>query len=232
MSSGKKNINEISDSMTDFKYGPNNYPRKLSTGLEQSQPYRSNSTTTSTTMNNNNLSTTIGHNNQQQQHHLRLKKSLSECEYYENDNRPASCTLGMERNFNLSPSKRICDRHIDEIAFIEPGNNQRLYNYDTMKSQYLLQQQQKLKEYKNDPNYVGGEGGASDNNNGGMVETKGILKNSTRTLTPCSDTAAIASTPGRNSLKRNKGLSTLSLCSCDADTEVSLRHEKNNFMAN
>lgn len=138
----------------------------------------------------------------------------------------------MERNFNLSPSKRICDRHIDEIAFIEPGNNQRLYNYDTMKSQYLLQQQQKLKEYKNDPNYVGGEGCASDNNNGGMVETKGILKNSTRTLTPCSDTAAIASTPGRNSLKRNKGLSTLSLCSCDADTEVSLRHEKNNFMAN
>lgn len=215
--------------MTDFKYGLNNYPRTVSTG--------SNSTAASTTMNSNSTTTSI--HQQQQQHHSRLKKSLSECEYYDNDNRPASCTLGLERNFNLSPSKRVRvgDRHIDEIAFIEqqqqqPGsnNNQRLYNYDTMKSQYLLQQQQKLKEYKLDPNY--NESYATDT---GLVETKGILKNSTRTLTPCSDstaaTAAAAAT-GRNSLKRNKGLSTLSLCSCDADTEVSAHIYRLNFMAN
>lgn len=213
--------------MTDFKYGSNNYPRKLSAALEQQ--HRS-STATSATMNNNltttnNVHSFVDETKRPPQHHSRLKKSLSECEYYD-DNRPASCTLGMERNFNLSPSKRVRvggDRHIDEIAFIEPGNNQRLYNYDTMKSQYLLQQQQKLKEYKNDPNYPGNC--ENYGNDVGMVETKGILKNSTRTLTPCSDTTTTAGTLQRNSLKRNKGLSTLSLCSCDADTEVSFYPE-------
>jgi hypothetical protein len=213
--------------MNDFKYNnANNYPKKLS--VSDSRNSSSSSTTTSTTMNNNLTATSNVHSfvdenikrPQQQQQHSRLKKSFSECEYYENENnRPASCTFGMEKSSNLSPSKRVKvneHRHVDDISFIDTGNNQRLYNYDTMKSQYLLQQQQKLKEYKNDPNYLN-NGENYTNDFTATTETKGILKNASKISTSNTDSYQ------RNSLKRNKGHSTLSLCSCDADTEVSVR---------
>lgn len=207
--------------MNDFKYGTNNYPKKLS--FSECRVSRSNSIAVTTTMNNNLTTTSNVHSfvdeNSKRPQHPRLKKSFSECEYYENENRPSSCTFGMEKlsGSNLSPSKRVKvnehHRHVvDDISFIDTGNNQRLYNYDTMKSQYLLQQQQKLKEYKNDPNYLNnGENYANDFT---AIETKGILKNATKTSTSTVDTSQ------KNSLKRNKGHSTLSLCSCDADTEV------------
>jgi hypothetical protein len=205
--------------MSEFKYGTNNYPKKVS--VSDSRNSCSSSTTVTTTMNNNLTTTSNVHSfvdeSTKRPQHPRLKKSFSECEYYENENRPASCTFGMEKNANLSPSKRVKvneHRHVDDISFIDTGNNQRLYNYDTMKSQYLLQQQQKLKEYKNDPNYLNnGENYANDFT---AIETKGILKNASKSSTSNTDSYQ------RNSLKRNKGHSTLSLCSCDADTEVSV----------
>lgn len=163
----------------------------------------------------------------------RLKKSLSECESYEME--------GGVVNFNLSPSKRrqqqeMLHRHhhcprqsttMDggDISYIDIAKVQ--YNYDTSKSQYLLQQQQKLKEYKNDPNYIATNG---DNySSESSTETRGILKKSTTTTSSTATTTTSESNAsnGNNNgssksslLKRNKGLSTLSLCSCDADTEV------------
>ena len=157
--------------------------------------------------------------------HPRLKKSYSECEYYGNMN-------SMDRNYNLSPSKQKVKEYqglmgedigqlqhnlkqqtqINGVTFLDDGGgggggNNFLYHHDTLKSQYLLQQQQKLKEYKNDPNYLpnGDNCSASESS----TETRGILKNNTK-----------GTDSSKNSLKRNKGLSTLSLCSCDADTEV------------
>lgn len=154
----------------------------------------------------------------------RLRKSLSECESYEME--------GGIVNFNLSPSKRrqqeMLHRHhcprqttIDgEISYIDVAKVQ----YDTSKSQYLLQQQQKLKEYKNDPNYIATNG---DNySSESSTETRGILKKSTTTSSTTTTSESNASNGNNNGgsksslLKRNKGLSTLSLCSCDADTEV------------
>jgi hypothetical protein len=160
----------------------------------------------------------------------RLKKSLSECESYEME--------GGVVNFNLSPSKRrqqqeMLHRHhhcprqstMDgDISYIDVAKVQ--YNYDTSKSQYLLQQQQKLKEYKNDPNYVATNG---DNySSESSTETRGILKKSTTTSSTTTTTTSESNASNGNNnggsksslLKRNKGLSTLSLCSCDADTEV------------
>lgn len=158
--------------------------------------------------------------------HPRLKKSFSECEYYENVNWAAAASGAIEGNFNLSPSKRKTagdlqhHRHkqtsINDIAFIDSGvgSSAKLqYNYDTLKSQYLLQQQQKLKEYKNDPNYLtNGDNYSSESS----TETRGILKNNVK----CTPTTSNTDSHNRNSLKRNKGLSTLSLCSCAAETEV------------
>lgn len=217
--------------MTEFKYGSSNYNKKLSTTDRTGAA--------STAVNNSNMTTTVNKpssiDDNQRRPHPRLKKSFSECEYYENGNCPAT-TSGLEVNFNLSPSHRqykesAGDLHhhrfkqtsINDIAFIEGGggggvgvfaaNTGKLqYNYDTLKSQYLLQQQQKLKEYKNDPNYLtNGDNYSSESS----TETRGILKNSTK-CTPTTTT----DTYSKNSLKRNKGLSTLSLCSCDAETEV------------
>lgn len=137
--------------------------------------------------------------------HPRLKKSYSECEYYDN-----------EGNFNL-PSKDAPEIHQSRVKQTSINDITALqYNYDTLKkSQYLLQQQQKLKEYRNDANFLtNGDNYSSESS----TETRGILKNSGK-----SSTAATASEPcNKNSLKRNKGLSTLSLCSCDAETEVTM----------
>ncbi len=151
----------------------------------------------------------------------RLKKSSSECE-------------SSNMNFNLSPSKRrqqemihrhLCPRQTDnsgDISYIDVAKMQ--YNYDTSKSQYLLQQQQKLKEYKNDPSYIAANG---DNySSESSTETRGILKKSTTTSSTTTTSESNASNGNNNVnsksnlLKRNKGLSSLSLCSCDADTEV------------
>lgn len=202
------------------EYGASNYTKKLST---------TDRTGIVTAVNNNmttavNKTSSIDENSRRP--HPRLKKSFSECEYYENVNWAAAASSGIEGSFNLSPSKRktagdlqhhrLKQTSINDIAFIDSGagNNPKLqYNYDTLKSQYLLQQQQKLKEYKNDPNYLtNGDNYSSESS----TETRGILKNNLK-LTPTSTTA---DSYNRSSLKRNKGLSTLSLCSCAADTEV------------
>lgn len=195
--------------MTEFKYGSNssNYHKKLSSGTAATA-------TTTTTVPVEKIAP-----------HSRLKKSFSECESYEMD--------GV--NFNLSPSKRrqcrneeVIHRHHHcprqntdgDISFIDVAKVQ--YNYDTSKSQYLLQQQQKLKEYKNDPNYLATNG---DNySSESSTETKGILKKSTTASSTTTTTTSESNTSNgskSNLLKRNKGLSTLSLCSCDAETEVS-----------
>lgn len=215
--------------MTEFKYGSSNYNKKLST---------TDRTSSVTAAANNNMTTIVNTPSLVEETgrrpHPRLKKSFSECEYYENVGCSATVVpSGMEVNFNLSPSKRkyketAGDLHhhrlkqtsINDIAFIDGGNNgnsaKLQYNYDTLKSQYLLQQQQKLKEYKNDPNYLtNGDNYSSESSTG---ETRGILKNTGKSSTA---TTTIDSC-NKNSLKRNKGLSTLSLCSCDAETEVTM----------
>lgn len=212
--------------MTDFKYGSSNYNKKLSTADR----------TSAATVANNVMSTTPAHtpslaDETSRRPHPRLKKSFSECEYYDNGNSGG----GLEVSFNLSPSsrhfketagdlhhQRLKQTSINDIAFIDGGGNSATklqYNYDTLKSQYLLQQQQKLKEYKNDPNYLtNGDNYSSESS----TETRGILKN-------CGKNSSVAPPPqppptdsNKNSLKRNKGLSTLSLCSCDAETEVTI----------
>lgn len=195
---------------------------------------------------NNNMTTavnkTVSIDENCRRPHPRLKKSFSECEYYENVNFSAP-TSGMEVNFNLSPSQRKYSKEtagdvhnhrpkqtsINDIAFIDNGcagggvgnsnanSGKLMYNYDTLKSQYLLQQQQKLKEYKNDPNYLAN----GDNySSGSSTETRGILKNNAKAT---STMTASIDTHNKSSLKRNKGLSTLSLCSCDAETEVTIK---------
>lgn len=194
--------------MTEFKYGSNssNYHKKLSSGT---------------------ASAAVSVVEKIAAPHSRLRKSFSES--YEMDG-------GGGVTFNLSPSKRrqcreeVIHRHHHcprqttdsngDISFIDVAKVQ--YNYDTSKSQYLLQQQQKLKEYKNDPNYLATNG---DNySSESSTETKGILKkstpSSTTTTTTTSESNASNNNGKSNLLKRNKGLSTLSLCSCDADTEV------------
>lgn len=213
--------------MAEFKYGPSNYNKKLSTADRSATP----------TAANNNVSTaaskTTSIDENCRRPHPRLKKSFSECEYYENVPRSATPSAGMEVNFNLSPSKwryketagdlhhhRLKQTSINDIAFIEAGgcanNSGKLqYNYDTLKSQYLLQQQQKLKEYKNDPNYLTNSDNYSSESS---TETRGILKNNTKPAASAPNTDSC----NKNSLKRNKGLSTLSLCSCDAETEVTI----------
>lgn len=209
--------------MTEFKYGPSNYNKKLSTAD------RANATTAT----NNNLTTAASKPSSMDENsrrpHPRLKKSFSECEYYENVGCPAAAAApsGLEVNFNLSPSKRkfretAVEHHhrlkqasINDIAFIDGGGKMQ-YNYDTLKSQYLLQQQQKLKEYKNDPNYLpNGDNYSSESS----TETRGILKNNAKSL---QTSAPTTDAHNKNSLRRNKGLSTLSLCSCDAETEVTM----------
>ena len=204
------------------EYGLTNYNKKLST---------TDRTGTLTTVNNNmtatvNKPSSIEENNRRP--HPRLKKSFSECEYYENVNWAAAASSAIEGNFNLSPSKRktagdlqhhrLKQTSINDIAFIDSGvgSSAKLqYNYDTLKSQYLLQQQQKLKEYKNDPNYLtNGDNYSSESS----TETRGILKNNTK----CSPQATNTDSYNRNSLRRNKGVSTLSLCSCAAETEVKI----------
>lgn len=207
--------------MSEFKYGSSNYNKKLLTTERTGATTAANSNVITAVNKPSSIDTIV------RRPHPRLKKSFSECEYYENANCSAGSGGGMEVNFNLSPSKgrskettgdlqhhRLKQTSINDIAFIDGGGGKLQYNYDTLKSQYLLQQQQKLKEYKNDPNYLPNNG---DNySSESSTETRGILKNSGRSTT--------AETPSnKNSLKRNKGLSTLSLCSCDAETEVNLR---------
>lgn len=161
--------------MTEFKYGAS-YNKKLSTADK-----------------------TIEDNARR---HPRLKKSFSECEYYENEGTSSVPPVVMD------PQNRAKQASINDITSVQ-------YNYDTMKSQYLLQQQQKLKEYKNDPNFLAnGDNYSSESS----TETKGILKNSGKNSTA----ATVSESCNKNSLKRNKGLSTLSLCSCDAETEVTM----------
>lgn len=222
--------------MTEFKYGSNNYHKKLSTVDKASIG------TTNVTAVDENC----------RRPHSRLKKSFSECEYYEMDigNAGNTGSSGVGNsvvvNFNLSPSRRKCrigneelhhryhhcprqstfndscaGNNNNDISFIDVSKAQ--YNYDTSKSQYLLAQQQKLKEYKNDPNYLTTVN--SDNySSESSTETKGILKKSTTASSTTTTTTSDSNASNNNTkclLKRNKGLSTLSLCSCDADTEVS-----------
>ena len=223
--------------MTEFKHGSNNYHKKLSTADKA-------------VISGGNV-TACDENS----HKPRLKKSFSECEYYEMES-------GMSGSYNLSPARRKCrldESHrfhhcprqttmndgvgnnvtMGDISFIDIQKASVPYNYDTSKSQYLLAQQQKLKEYKNDPNYlataatiINGDNYSSESS----TETRGILKNKNITTAAATTTVASSSTTTSESnasnntnnnsnkslLKRNKGLSTLSLCSCDADTEVSL----------
>ncbi|KAG5676059.1 hypothetical protein PVAND_005913 [Polypedilum vanderplanki] len=212
--------------MTEFtKYGSNNYHKKLSSADKTSVGGISNATAAV----------------DESVRKPRLKKSFSECEYYE-----------MDSNLNFSPSRRKCrvaaaeELHryhhcprqtttaiapandivgVGEIAFIDVPKGQ--YNYDTSKSQYLLAQQQKLKEYKNDPNFLATNG---DNySSESSTETRGILKKTTTAASSTTTTTTSESNNSNNSkslLKRNKGLSTLSLCSCDADTEVIPRQSR------
>lgn len=236
----KKMPNE-NGTMTEFKYGNSNYHKKLSIADKTNTA--------------SNPKYTTGPLVDEKSRRPRLKKSFSECEYYENAVDAAYpfggvSVSGMEINFNLPPTKRKLLREkqvvkgpimsmsggdlqyqhhsqqkqhhpskqqtsINNIAFIDENSGGKLqYSYDTLKSQYLLQQQMKLKEYKNDPNYHSNNG---DNfMSESSTETKSILKKGP-TNESCND--------NKNSLKRNKGLSTLSLCSCDAaatDTEVSI----------
>ncbi|XP_070504104.1 beclin-1-like protein A [Chironomus tepperi] len=209
--------------MTEFKYGSNNYHKKLSTADKA-------------IVGGTNV-TACDENSRKP----RLKKSFSECEYYEMDS-------GMSGNFNLSPTRRKCrvdESHrfhhcprqttindginnvMGDISFIDIPKTATPYNYDTSKSQYLLAQQQKLKEYKNDPNYTttNGDNYSSESS----TETRGILKNKCITTAASSTTTSESNASNNNNnsnnsnkslLKRNKGLSTLSLCSCDAETEV------------
>lgn len=217
--------------MTEFKYGSNNYHKKLSTADKA---------IVSSGGGGGGANVTACDENSRKP---RLKKSFSECEYYEMES-------GMSGNFNLSPTRRKCRadeahryHHCPRQTTINDGSNNVMgdisyidvqkasvpYNsYDTSKSQYLLAQQQKLKEYKNDPNYLTANG---DNySSESSTETRGILKNKcTTTASSTTTSESNASNNNNNSnnsnkslLKRNKGLSTLSLCSCDADTEVSL----------
>jgi len=261
----------------EFKYasssGNGNYNKKLSSADNGGNNSSSKANNKPTNMNN--LTTAMNappssaggaDDGTRNKPHPRLKKSFSECEYYENC---GSAGGGVEINFNLSPSRRkyqqqqqqhhdvvvgggdlqhhlqqqqqqqqqqqyhhhrLKQTSINDIAFIDGGGGgggssgagKLQYNYDTLKSQYLLQQQQKLKEYKNDPNYLpnGGDNYSSESS----TETRGILKNSN--IKAAAGSAATMTTTdsySRNSLKRNKGLSTLSLCSCDADTEVNIQ---------
>jgi hypothetical protein len=156
--------------MTEFKYGASNYNKKSSTADK-----------------------TIEDNTRR---HPRLKKSYSECEYYENEGSfPGAPVVELHQN-------RVKQTSINDIPTMQ-------YGYDTLKSQYLLQQQQKLKEYKNDPNFLtNGDNYSSESS----TETRGILKNGGKSSTAATESC------NKNSLKRNKGLSTLSLCSCDAET--------------
>jgi hypothetical protein len=215
-------VRETRHTMTEFtKYGSNNYHKKLSSADKTSSSVvgTSNAATATVTVD-------------ESARKPRLKKSFSECEYYEME--------GV--NLNFSPSRRKCRAGGEElhryhhcprqtttisdaggeIAYIDvakPGQ----YSYDTSKSQYLLAQQQKLKEYKNDPNYLttNGDNYSSESS----TETRGILKKptttaSSTTTTTTSESNNSNSNNSKSLLKRNKGLSTLSLCSCDADTEV------------
>ena len=178
--------------------------------------------------------------------HQRLKKSFSECEYYENTNCPTTVS-GIEINFNKSSPKRkykeapedlhqpcYKQKSINDTAHVE----QRYESDETGKIQYLLHQQQKLREYqrsniknmdyqnkecaykpnsqfKNDPIFVNSDNYSSESS----TETKGILKNNTKLMKTTTNTEP----RHKNSLKRNQGLSTLSLCSCDAETEVTMK---------
>lgn len=226
-----------------FKYGSNssNYHKKLSSGT---------ATTKVSVVEKASAANTAPS-------HSRLRKSFSECESYEMENSGG----GTGVSFNLSPSKRrqcareeMIHRHHHcprqntttatlnsindgngDISFIDVSKVQ--YNYDTSKSQYLLQQQQKLKEYKNDPNYLTTNGDNYSSESSSATETRGILKKSTTTSSATTTTSESNASNGNNSsksnlLKRNKGLSTLSLCSCDADTEVSGKNKQIFFSLN
>lgn len=226
-----------------FKYGSNssNYHKKLSSGTAAA------ATTTSTTkVSLVEKAAALPHS--------RLRKSFSECDSYEMESSVGGGGVGV--SFNLSPSKRrqcareeaihrhhhcprqqqqqqtngnTIDGNNGDISFIDVAKVQ--YNYDTSKSQYLLQQQQKLKEYKNDPNYLttNGDNYSSESSS---TETRGILKKSTTASSTTTTTTSESNASNRNNssksnlLKRNKGLSTLSLCSCDADTEVSGKNKQ------
>lgn len=215
--------------MTEFKYGSNNYHKKLSTAEKQPKPSGGGVTI---------VTNVTAADENSRRPHSRLKKSFSECEYYDMDG-------GIGEHSNASPSRRKyrveelhryhhCPRQTTisdagDISFIDVAKMQ--YNYDSSKSQYLLAQQQKLKEYKNDPNYLTSNG---DNySSESSTETRGILKKTTTTSS--TTTTSESNTSNNNSsakslLKRNKGLSTLSLCSCDADTEVSELNKRNCFI--
>jgi hypothetical protein len=155
----------------------------------------------------NNSAIATPHKSQQSRRSLRrLKKSYSECEYDD-----------MDPDFVMtSPSKR---------PYVEPGQsmpkqpilkhnsynvNEGMaetnlqYQQDQLKSQYLLQQQQKLKEFKKDPNYNVADNYSSESSNDNRMNNNKSSGTNSNT----------------NSLRRKKGLSTSSLCICDADTEV------------
>lgn len=208
--------------MTEFKHGSNNYHNKKLPTADKAI-----------------ASVTACDENSRRP---RLKKSFSECESYDMD---------MSGSYNLSPARRKCREYhhcprqttindsggnnvtMGDISFIDIPKSSVPYNYDTSKSQYLLAQQQKLKEYKNDPTYLATNG---DNySSESSTETRGILKNKNPPTAASSTTTSESNASNNNNssnntnsnhsskslLKRNKGLSTLSLCSCDAETEVS-----------
>jgi hypothetical protein len=159
----------------------------------------------------------------------RLKKSLSECEYFKKE---TNFTLPKtEKRFNndnfykyhhCARQNIMNNRNDSEISYIDIAKNK----YSTSKSQYLLEQQQKLKEYKIDSAYPTNNN--SDNySSESSTENRGILKKNVEIFSSngviCNNinNSSNKNNMTANSLKRNKGLSTLSLCSCDADTEVS-----------
>lgn len=158
--------------------------------------------------------------------HHKLKKSYSECEYdddmdtsFVNSSSPSSKRKSIEQGQSTLPRQTV---HKHNSFTINDGLSdiKLQYQHDTLKSQYLLQQQQKLKEYKNDPNYNSSE---SSNENRVVGKSKNCNRNSSINSTNNinSNNKSTGTSSNTNSLRRKKGLSTLSLCSCDADTEVS-----------
>lgn len=136
----------------------------------------------------------------------RLKKSYSECEYDDMDpdfvmTSPTKRPY-IEQGQSINPKPTILKHNSYPVNDgIAETNLQ--YQQDQLKSQYLLQQQQKLKEFKKDPNYNVADNYSSESSNDNRMNNKSCGTNS-----------------NTNSLRRKKGLSTSSLCICDADTEV------------
>lgn len=154
---------------------------------------------------------------------LQLKKSISEC----GDNSYEDTHHISETNF-VSPVKK---KTKNTVAFTQPLAQSRntvedFKKYNTVKasdliinnSQYLLQQQQRIKEYSNSRN---NDVSYSDTYSSSSSDYRtGIVKpNNCAVINSGATKLGTSKTSSKNSLLTRR--STQSLCSCDAETEVS-----------